>query len=233
MAVLVAVTIAGGTGHYLALDIAVGVVSLALVPLLARWPVPAALVLSVLAAVSPVELMWGKLLGQLGVGLVILAIYIGLGILALVQYSLMGLLDPPQLRLRNALRGEFSRHRFQRPDDAESLNNFFGFRAPDLNASVARRLDQTLGRQDADRLPHRAARAQESAAQFHLDKARSRRQLSGDDEVAQHVRDRTAFLGTAGGVRNHDRRARRYVGNIFLTGNSPRLPERHGIQTGW
>jgi ABC-2 type transport system permease protein len=47
-----------------------------------------------LAAVSPVELMWGKLLGQLGVGLVILAIYIGLGILALVQYSLMGLLDP-------------------------------------------------------------------------------------------------------------------------------------------
>ena len=54
MAVLVGVTIAGGgTGHYLALDIAVGVVSLALVPLLARWPVPAALVLSVLAAVSP------------------------------------------------------------------------------------------------------------------------------------------------------------------------------------
>ena len=47
-----------------------------------------------LAAVSPVELMWGKLLGQLGVGFVILAIYIGLGILALVQYSLMGLLDP-------------------------------------------------------------------------------------------------------------------------------------------
>jgi ABC-2 type transport system permease protein len=47
-----------------------------------------------LAAVSPIELMWGKLLGQLGVGLLILAIYIGLGILALVQYSLMGTLDP-------------------------------------------------------------------------------------------------------------------------------------------
>ena len=54
MAVLVGFTIAsGGTGQHLALDIAVGVVSLALVPLLARWPVPAALVLSVLAAVSP------------------------------------------------------------------------------------------------------------------------------------------------------------------------------------
>jgi signal transduction histidine kinase len=54
MAVLVGLTIAsGGTGQHLALDIAVGVVSLALVPLLARWPVPAALVLSVLAAVSP------------------------------------------------------------------------------------------------------------------------------------------------------------------------------------
>ena len=47
-----------------------------------------------LAAVSPIELMWGKLLGQLGVGLLILAIYIGLGILALVQFSLMGTLDP-------------------------------------------------------------------------------------------------------------------------------------------
>ena len=54
MAVLVALTIVGsGTGSYLALDIAVGVVSLALVPLLARWPVPAALALSLLAAVSP------------------------------------------------------------------------------------------------------------------------------------------------------------------------------------
>jgi signal transduction histidine kinase len=54
MAVLVGFTIAGsGTGSYLALDIAVGVASLALVPLLARWPVPVALVLSLLAAVSP------------------------------------------------------------------------------------------------------------------------------------------------------------------------------------
>ena len=47
-----------------------------------------------LAAVSPVELMWGKLLGQLGVGFLILAVYVGLGILALVQYSMMGMIDP-------------------------------------------------------------------------------------------------------------------------------------------
>jgi ABC-2 type transport system permease protein len=47
-----------------------------------------------LAAVSPVELMWGKLLGQLGVGFLILAVYVGLGILALVQYSMLGMIDP-------------------------------------------------------------------------------------------------------------------------------------------
>ena len=47
-----------------------------------------------LAAVSPIELMWGKLLGQLGVGLLMLAIYIALGLLALLQYSLLGMLDP-------------------------------------------------------------------------------------------------------------------------------------------
>lgn len=54
MAVLVGLTIAGsGTGSYLALDIAVGAASLVLVPLLRRWPVQAALLLSLLAAVSP------------------------------------------------------------------------------------------------------------------------------------------------------------------------------------
>ena len=47
-----------------------------------------------LAAVSPLELMWGKLVGQLGVGLLMLAVYLGLGILALVQYSMMGMIDP-------------------------------------------------------------------------------------------------------------------------------------------
>src|SRR5712672_4559938 len=130
------------------------------------------------------------------------------------DHAMMGLLDPPQLRFRNARRGEFSRHRFQRPDDAESLNNFFGFRAPDLNAAVACWLDQTLGGEDADRLPDRAARAQESAAQIHLDKACPRRQLAADDEVAQHIRDGTALFGTAGSVRNHDQGARKDVGCI-------------------
>jgi signal transduction histidine kinase len=57
MAVLSAATIAGHVGNesaaYLALDIAVGVVSVALVPLLARWLVPVALLISLLAVVSP------------------------------------------------------------------------------------------------------------------------------------------------------------------------------------
>ena len=47
-----------------------------------------------LAAVSPLELMWGKLLGQLGVGFLMLAVYLGLGILTLVQYSMIGMIDP-------------------------------------------------------------------------------------------------------------------------------------------
>jgi ABC-2 type transport system permease protein len=47
-----------------------------------------------LAAVSPLELMWGKLIGQLGVGLVVLAIYIGMSLLGLFQFALFGLLDP-------------------------------------------------------------------------------------------------------------------------------------------
>ena len=47
-----------------------------------------------LAAVSPLELMWGKLLGQLGVALLIVAVYVGLGMLALLEYSLAGLVDP-------------------------------------------------------------------------------------------------------------------------------------------
>ena len=47
-----------------------------------------------LSAVSPLELMWGKLLGQLGVGLLVMAVYIGLGVLLLLQFALFGLLDP-------------------------------------------------------------------------------------------------------------------------------------------
>jgi signal transduction histidine kinase len=54
MAVLVGATIFGeGSGTYLALDIAVGVASVGLVPLLRRWPIQAALLLALLAAVSP------------------------------------------------------------------------------------------------------------------------------------------------------------------------------------
>jgi ABC-2 type transport system permease protein len=47
-----------------------------------------------LAAVSPLELMWGKLLGHLGIGLVMMAVYVGLGVLALTQFAMFGLIDP-------------------------------------------------------------------------------------------------------------------------------------------
>jgi len=47
-----------------------------------------------LAAVSPLDLMWGKLLGQLGVGLVVMGVYIGLGLLGLLQFSLLSQLEP-------------------------------------------------------------------------------------------------------------------------------------------
>jgi ABC-type Na+ efflux pump permease subunit len=47
-----------------------------------------------LSAVSPLELMWGKLIGQLGVGLLVMAVYIGLGVLVLLQFALFGLMDP-------------------------------------------------------------------------------------------------------------------------------------------
>jgi ABC-2 type transport system permease protein len=47
-----------------------------------------------LAAVSPLELMWGKLLGQLGVGLVVMGVYVGLGLLGLSQFSMLSLLEP-------------------------------------------------------------------------------------------------------------------------------------------
>ncbi len=47
-----------------------------------------------LAAVSSLELMWGKLLGQLGVGLVMMGVYVGVGVLALLQFALFGLIEP-------------------------------------------------------------------------------------------------------------------------------------------
>lgn len=47
-----------------------------------------------LAAVSPLELMWGKLLAQLGVGLLVLGVYVGIGFPALAQYTASAALDP-------------------------------------------------------------------------------------------------------------------------------------------
>jgi ABC-2 type transport system permease protein len=47
-----------------------------------------------LAAVSPLELMYGKLLGQLGLGLTMTVVYLVMSVYALAQFSLSGLLDP-------------------------------------------------------------------------------------------------------------------------------------------
>jgi ABC-2 type transport system permease protein len=47
-----------------------------------------------LAAVSPFELMAGKLLGQAVIGLLVLAVYVGLGFLALMSFAMVGLVDP-------------------------------------------------------------------------------------------------------------------------------------------
>jgi ABC-2 type transport system permease protein len=47
-----------------------------------------------LSAVSPMELMTGKILGQMAVGLLVLALYAGLGLVALISFATLGLLDP-------------------------------------------------------------------------------------------------------------------------------------------
>ncbi len=47
-----------------------------------------------LSAVSPMQLMTGKIVGQLCVGTVILVLYAGMGIAALMSFSLLGLIDP-------------------------------------------------------------------------------------------------------------------------------------------
>jgi len=47
-----------------------------------------------LSAVSPMQLMTGKILGQMCVGLVILAVYAGMGMVGLVSFALFGMLDP-------------------------------------------------------------------------------------------------------------------------------------------
>lgn len=46
-----------------------------------------------LSAVSPMELMTGKVVGQMTVGFLILALYAGMGILALLTFSLMGFIE--------------------------------------------------------------------------------------------------------------------------------------------
>jgi ABC-type Na+ efflux pump permease subunit len=46
-----------------------------------------------LAAVSPLQLMAGKILGQLGVGLLVLLLYSGVGIASLLSFALFGLVD--------------------------------------------------------------------------------------------------------------------------------------------
>jgi ABC-type Na+ efflux pump permease subunit len=47
-----------------------------------------------LSAVSARELMVGKILGQMAVGLLVLALYAGLGVVALISFAMLGLLDP-------------------------------------------------------------------------------------------------------------------------------------------
>jgi len=47
-----------------------------------------------LSAVSPMELMAGKILGQMGVSLLVLALYIGMGMFMLLSFAMFGLLDP-------------------------------------------------------------------------------------------------------------------------------------------
>ena len=47
-----------------------------------------------LSAVSPLELMAGKVLGQMAVSMLVLALYVGIGVLMLSSFAMLGLLDP-------------------------------------------------------------------------------------------------------------------------------------------
>ena len=51
----------------------------------------------ILSAVSPLELLTGKILGQMAVGLTILIIYSSMGVLSLVSMAMLGLIDPSLL----------------------------------------------------------------------------------------------------------------------------------------
>jgi len=46
-----------------------------------------------LSAVSPIELMTGKILGQMCVGFVLLVVYAGMGIVALISFAMLGMVD--------------------------------------------------------------------------------------------------------------------------------------------
>jgi len=47
-----------------------------------------------LSAVSPLELMAGKILGQMAVSMLVLALYVGAGLMLLTSFAMIGLLDP-------------------------------------------------------------------------------------------------------------------------------------------
>jgi ABC-2 type transport system permease protein len=47
-----------------------------------------------LSAVSPIELMAGKILGQMAVSMLVLALYIGIALLMMWSFAVLGLLDP-------------------------------------------------------------------------------------------------------------------------------------------
>jgi ABC-type Na+ efflux pump permease subunit len=47
-----------------------------------------------LSALSPMELLAGKIIGQFGVSLIVLALYLGIGLVLLVSFALFGLVNP-------------------------------------------------------------------------------------------------------------------------------------------
>ncbi len=47
-----------------------------------------------LSALTPMELLAGKLVGQFGVSLIVLALYIGIGLILLLSFALVGLINP-------------------------------------------------------------------------------------------------------------------------------------------
>jgi ABC-2 type transport system permease protein len=47
-----------------------------------------------LSAVSPFELMAGKILGQMAVSLLVLALYVGMGVVVLMSFAMLGLVNP-------------------------------------------------------------------------------------------------------------------------------------------